>query len=111
MAKIQIVADTELKTLACSINGTLIPDIEDANVYTYRDSNGNITSMDVNLRASIKTAEDVEIRVTYYAYGSVKAQSALASGQKVYNNVTGFVGVADRTQAIQDINEFLSSKK
>ena len=111
MAQIQITADTELKTLACSINGTSIPDIEDVSVNTYRDSNGNVNELYIYLASMIRTVEDVEVKVTYHASGSAKAQSALASGQKVYNDVKGFVGIEDRTQAAQDIDKFLSCKK
>ncbi len=111
MAQIQISVDTELKTLGLTINGTSIPDIEDVNIYTYRDSNGNITSLDLSMYTVTKTQDGISVRVSYYASGSDKAQSAVASGQKVYNDVKGFIGIEDGTQAARDIDDFLSSQR
>jgi hypothetical protein len=110
MAQVQISADTETKELVCSINGTVIPDIEDVSIYSYRDSNGNVSSLDVSLHSMIRS-DDITVRISYNAYGSQKAQSAIASGQKVYDNIEGFIGVEDRTQAVEDIDKFLSSRK
>jgi len=111
MAQIQINVDTDTKVLAVTINGTLIPDIDDVCVYSYRDSNGNVSSLDVSMQVTTKTVDGVDIRVSYYASGSVKAQSAIASGQKVYNNLKGFVGIEESAQAAQDINEFILARK
>jgi len=111
MAQIQISIDTETKGLGVTINGTSIPDVEDVSVYSYRDSNGNVTSLDVSMYTVTKSVDGVSIRVSYYASGSAKAQSAVASGQKVYNDVKGFVGVEDRTQATNDIEDFLLSQR
>lgn len=111
MAKIQINVDTETKELEVTINGTVIPDVDDVSIYSYRDSNGNVTSLDVSLNTTVKTVDGLNIRVTYYSYASVKAQNAIASGQKVYSDVKGFVGIEDKTQATQDIDDFLSSQK
>jgi len=111
MAQIQISADTETKGLTVSINGTSIPDVEDLSVYSYRDSNGNVTSLDVSIYTVTVQDGDIRKRVSYYAAGSDKAQTAIASGQKVYNDVKGFVGIDDKSQAANDIDEFLSSKK
>ena len=111
MAKIQINVDTETKELIVSINGTVIPNIEDANVYSYRDSNGNVDSLSVDLRAATQTVDDVRVNVNYYASGSEKAKSAIASKQKVYTDVEGFVGVDDTTQLNKDVSDFLSTRK
>ena len=111
MAQIQINADTDTKELSCSINGTLVPDIEDMNIYSNRDSNGNVNSLDVSLSAKTVTVDGVTVRVSYYASGSEKAQSAIASGQKVYNDMKDFVGIEDKSEAAKDIDDFLSSQK
>jgi hypothetical protein len=111
MAQIQINVDTEAKTVALTINGTTVPDVEDVSVYSHRDSNGNVTGLDVSMYTVSKTVDGVTKRVTYYASGSEKAQSAIASNKTVYNDVKGFVGVEDGAQAAKDIDEFLSSKR
>ena len=111
MAQIQVSVDFEAKELAVTINGTSIPDVQDVSIYTYRDSNGNVTSLDVSMYTVTKNVDGIDIRVSYYAVASEKAQSALASEQKVYNDVKGFVGVEDKTQAAKDIDDFLSSQK
>ncbi len=111
MAQIQISVDTEAKTVAVSIDGTSIPDVKDASVYTYHDSNGNVTTLDVSVFTVAQTDNGVTKRISYYAEGSEKAQSALASGYKVYNDVKGFVGLEDTSQAAKDIDSFLSSQK
>lgn len=111
MAQIQINVDTEAKEVGVSINGTPIPDVEDVSIYSYRDSNGNVTSLDISMYTVTKSVDGVAIRVSYYASGSQKAQSAIASGQKVYNDVKDFVGIEDRSQAAKDIDDFLSSQK
>jgi hypothetical protein len=111
MAQIQISIDTETKSLSLTIDGTTIPDVEDVSVYTYRDSNGNITSLDVSMYTTTEEQNGIRKRVSYHAYASEKAQSAIASGQKVYKDVKGFVGIEDGTQAAKDIDDFLSSQK
>jgi len=111
MAQIQITADTETKTLTVTINGTPIPDVADANVYSYRDSNGNVSSVDVSVYTDTQDEGGVSKRVSYHAYGSEKAERALASGQKVYKDVEGFIGIDSTTQAAQDVDDFLSSRK
>jgi len=111
MAKIQITADTETKELTVSINGMVIPNIEDANVYSYRDSNGNVDSLSVELRAATQTVDDVRVNVNYYASGSEKANIAIASKKKIYMDVKGFVGVDDTTQLNKDVDVFLSTRK
>ena len=111
MAQISITIDTETKEMAVTINGTAIPDVEDVNIYTYRDSNGNVTSLDMSMYTVTKSVDGIKIRVSYYASASQEAQSAIASGQKVYTDVKGYVGVEDRTQAAKDIDDFLSSQK
>jgi hypothetical protein len=111
MAQIQINVDTEAKTVAVTIDGSSIPDVEDASVYTYRDSNGNVTSLDVSVYTVTQKENGVTKRVSYYAMGSAQAEKAIASGQTVYNDVKGFVGIEDQSQAAKDIDDFLSSKK
>lgn len=111
MAKIAISIDTEAKSLALTIDGTTIPDAEDVSVYTYRDSNGNVSSLDISISTTTQEENGVSKRVSYHAYGSKEAERALATGHKVYNNVKGFVGVDDLVRAAMDIDEFLSSQK
>jgi hypothetical protein len=111
MTQIQISVDMEAKSVSLTIDGTTIPDVEDVSVYTYRDSNGNITSLDVSMYTATQEQNGVRKRVSYHASASEKAQSAIASGQRVYNDVKGFVGIEDSTQAAKDIDDFLSSQK
>jgi hypothetical protein len=95
MAQIQISIDTTNKTLAVSIDGTTIPDVDDISAYTYRDSNGIITSLDISVYTSMVMDNGVKKRITYYAAGSKKA----------------LVGVEDTSQVASDIDEFISSQK
>lgn len=111
MAQIQINVDTEAKVVSLTIDGTTVPDVEDVNVYTYRDSNGNVTGLDVSMYTMTKEVNGVRKRVSYYATASEQARTAIASGRKVYNDVKGFVGIDDQAQAAKDIDEFLSSQK
>jgi len=111
MASVVITVDTENKTVAVSIDGMSVPDVEDASVYTYRDSDGNVKSLGVSVYTVNKSENGVTKRVSYYAEGSEQAKKAIASGVTVYNDVKGFVGIEDQTQAAQDIDEFLSAKK
>ena len=111
MAVIVITADTESKVLSVTIDGITIPDIEDACVYTYHNNDGTVNELSVNVSSVSKTENGITRRVSYYAYGSKKAQSAIASGQTVYTDVKGFVGIEDICQAASDIDEYLSSQK
>ncbi len=111
MAKIEVSIDTDTKVLGLTIDGISIPDIEDINVYSYRDSNGNVNSLGVSMYTVSKSENGINKRVSYYAESSEKGQSIIASRQKVYNDVKGFVGIEDRTQAAKDIDDFISSKK
>jgi len=111
MAEITIAINTENKTVDVSIDGSSIPDVEDASVYSYTDSNGTVTSLGVSVYTRTKSENGVQKRVSYYAEGSKQAERAIASGLTVYNDVKGFVGIEDQTQAAQDIDEFLSSQK
>ena len=111
MAQIQVSIDTEGKTISLTIDGTTIPDVEDVSVYTYRDSNGNVTSLDVSMYTTTKTENGVSKRVSYHAYASEVAKNLLAIGAEVYKDVPGFIGVEDTTQAARDIDDFLTSRK
>jgi len=111
MAQIQINVDTESKTVAVSINGTAIPDATDASVYAYRDSNGNVTGLDVSVYTRTVDDGGVMKRVSYYAEGSEKAKTAIASGEKVYKDMAGLVGIEETSQVATDIDEFISSQK
>lgn len=115
MAVIVITANTEDKTVAVTIDGVSVPDVEDASLYTYRDSDGNVNELSVSVYTVTKKENGVTKRVSYYAMGSEKATLALASGQTVYNDVEGFVGIEEEdlanTQAARDIDHFLSSQK
>ena len=110
MAQIQVNVDTESKTVSLTIDGASIPNIEDVHLYSYRDSNGNVTGLDISMETSTKEENGVRKRVSYYAMASAKAKMALASSQKVYNDVKGFVGVDEQSQVAKEIDEFLSSK-
>ena len=110
MAKFQIEVDTDDKTMSASINGTSVSNISEVRIYTYRDDDGNVTSLDVTLEASVK-ADDLYVMVSYYACASEKAKYALASGNKVYTNIDGFVGVArDSVNVAQDIDKYLTPR-
>jgi hypothetical protein len=111
MAQIQISIDTTNKTLAVSIDGTTIPDVDDISASTYRDSNGIVTSLNISVYTSMVMDNGVKKRITYYAAGSKKAESAIASNQTVYKDVPGLVGVEDTSQVASDIDEFISSQK
>jgi len=106
-----ITADTESKTLEVTIDGMTIPNVSDASVYLYRDSNGNAKELYGSVYTVEKSDNGVTKRVTYHAEGSEKAQNAIASGIKVYTDVKGFVGISDESEAALDIDEFLSSQK
>ena len=110
MAQVNIVIDTDNQTMSVQINGTEIPNVTDSNIYAYRDANGNMTGLDVSIHTQ-EVGRDVSKRVSYYTTGSEKAQKAMASAEKVYDNVDGFVGVDDTNQTAQDIEAFISSKK
>lgn len=111
MAQIQVNIDTEAKTLSVTIDGAAIPDVEDVIVYSYRDSNGNVNGMDVNLETRRKDDNGVVKKVSYYAIASKAAQSAIASRQTVYNDIKDFVGVESNVQIAKDIDEFLSGQR
>jgi hypothetical protein len=112
MAQIQVNLDTTNKTLTVSIDGVSIPDVDDINAYTIRDSNGIVTALDISVYTSMIMDNGVKKRITYYAAGSAKAESAIASNQTVYKDVPGLIGVEDTSKKVAvEIDEFISSQK
>ena len=113
MAVMKAEIDTTTKDMTISVNGVEVPFAESFNLYVYRDSNGTVTGFDVSLDASIKNDDDnVRVRISYYSFGSEKANKALASGSVVYKDIDGFIGVgADQHKVEEDIDNYLSSKK
>ena len=110
MANVTITLDTSNKGVSVVIDGVTIDSVVDGSFYAQRDSNGNVIALEVGVYTVEKLENGVRKRVSYYAEGSEEAQRAIASGQTVYKEVSGFVGVEEMSQAAKDIDEFLSSK-
>jgi hypothetical protein len=110
MAQVNVVANTEDKTLSVSLNNQVISNVEDVSVYTYREPDGTIAYVEARV-AVREVSGDVVKNTTYYTQGSEQAKAALASGQEVQTDIPGFVGVDDRAQAIAEVDAFMSQQK
>ena len=111
MAQVTISADTANKTFSVVIDGTNIEDVIDATVYAQRDSNGTVTDLYCSAYTVEKSENGVTKRVSYHAEGSEMAQRAIASGKMVYEDVDGFIGIENKGQAAEDIDNYLSLQK
>ncbi len=114
MANVNISVDVnpESKNLSVSINGQLVPDVEDVSIYSGRDESGELTYLDVSVRTYNKDDNGVVKAITYYVTGSKLAENAMANHDELLHNIEGFVGVEDdNSEVIQEIDQFFSTRK
>jgi hypothetical protein len=111
MAQVTVSADTANKSFSVAIDGVTIENVTDVTVYAQRDSNGNVTDLYCAAYTVEKNESGVTKRVSYHAEGSEIAQRAIASGEMVYEDVDGFIGIEGKGQAAEDIDKYLSSQK
>lgn len=108
MPNIAVNVNTESKTLNVSVDGVGVSNIKSVNVYQYHDSDGNPIGVDVSMNARTEENNGVIKEVSYYAYGSQKADEVMACSANKYDDIPGFVGV---DSVVADIASFMDNRK
>lgn len=93
-AKISINIDMENTSLNISIDGQAIQNVEGADVFTQRDSNGTIQFIAVSINTREVLESGVVKRVSFFVEGTSEANAAIASTNPIdTTTIPGFVGV------------------
>jgi len=113
MTKLNVNVDTDPKNKGFSVtlNGQIIPNVREFDVYQDVDKDGKVVGISVSVCARERIDDNTIKSISYHSYGSAKADEVEKSGQKIYRDLDGFVGVDNLNKISNDIMEFLKKKK